>query len=145
MITKRGIDVDYLSISYCAASSTFWLEGDRGNYLVSDPTRLQFLCTALHQKWCYCQACLIFQQAALLDPGFCIASYIPVQGFSFTQNSGHCVIKILKDLIISKLQDNFCINLCEFHMPFIHMKPKCPVTKFDQWKPWMYIYNIIYI
>ena len=57
------------------------------------------------------------------------------QGFLFTQISGHSLIKILEVLAISKLQDNFCIYLCEFYMPFMHMRPKCPCTKFEQQKP----------
>ena len=59
-----------------------------------------------------------------------------LQGFLFTQISGHSPIKILKILNISKLQDNFHIYLCEFHMPFMRMRSKCPVTKFGQQKPW---------
>ena len=53
----------------------------------------------------------------------------------FTQISGHSPIKILKVLNISKLQDNFSIYWCEFCMPLIHMRSKCPVTKFGQQKP----------
>ena len=58
-----------------------------------------------------------------------------LQGFLFTQISGHSLIKILKILTISKPQDNFSTHLCEFYMLLIHMRSKCPVTKFDQQKP----------
>ena len=58
------------------------------------------------------------------------------QGFLFTQVLGHSLIKILKVLDISKLQDNFCIYWCEFYMPLVHLRSKCPVTKFGQQKPW---------
>ena len=57
------------------------------------------------------------------------------QGFLLTQISGHSPIKILEVLNISKLQDNFCIYWCEFHMPLIHMRSKFPVTKFGQQTP----------
>ena len=57
------------------------------------------------------------------------------QGFLFTQISGHSLIKILKVLNISKLQVNFCIYLCEFYMPLVRLRSKCPVTKFGQQNP----------
>ena len=60
-----------------------------------------------------------------------------LQGFLFTQISGHSPIKILKVLNISKLQDNFSIYWCGFYMPLVHLKSKCPVTKFSQQKPWV--------
>ena len=40
--------------------------------------------------------------------------------FLFTQISGHVPIKILEVLNISKLQDNFCIYWCEFHLHLIY-------------------------
>ena len=55
--------------------------------------------------------------------------------FLFTQFSGQCPIKILGVLNISELQDNVCIYWCEFHMPLIHMRSNCPITKFGQQKP----------
>ena len=57
------------------------------------------------------------------------------QGFLFTQISGHSLIKILKVLNISKLQDNFCIYWCEFYMLLVRLRSKCPVIKFGQQKP----------
>ena len=59
-----------------------------------------------------------------------------MQGFLFTQISGHSPIKILKVRNILKLQDNFSIYWCWFYMPLVHLKSKCPVTKFSQQKPW---------
>ena len=55
--------------------------------------------------------------------------------FLLTQISGHSPIKILEVPNISNLQDNFCIYWCEFCMPLMHMRSKCPVTKFGQPKP----------
>ena len=48
------------------------------------------------------------------------------------------VWQILEVLTISKLQNNFCIHICEFYMPFIYMRPKCLATKFVQQKPCRY-------
>ena len=53
---------------------------------------------------------------------------IQTQGFLFTQISGHSPIKMLEVLNNSELQDNFLIYI--FHMSLIHMKSKCPATKF---------------
>ena len=57
------------------------------------------------------------------------------QGLLFTQISGHSPIKILKVLNILKLQDNFSVHWYEFFTPLVHLRPKCPVTKFGQQNP----------
>ena len=62
-----------------------------------------------------------------------------IQGFLFTQISGHSPIKIMEVLNIFQLQDNFSIYWYEFFMPLVHLRPKCPVTKFGQQKPCWYI------
>ena len=62
-----------------------------------------------------------------------------IQGFIFTQISGHRydnLIKILEVLNFSEIQDHFCRYWCEFRMPLIQKRSKCPVTIFGQQKPW---------
>ena len=66
------------------------------------------------------------------------ASMKSQHGFTgISQISGHSPIKILKVQNISKLQDNFCIYQCELYMPFVHLRSKCPETKFVQEKTWV--------
>ena len=68
-------------------------------------------------------------------------SFTKLQGFLFTQISGHSPIKILKIRNISKLQGNFSIYWCWFYMPLVHLKWKCPGTKFSQQKSWDGVIN----
>ena len=60
-----------------------------------------------------------------------------LQGFLFTQIIGHSPIKILKVLNIFKLQDNMYVCFCEFYMPLVQLRSKCPVAKLGrQHGPW---------
>ena len=43
------------------------------------------------------------------------------QGYISTQIWGHRPIKIVEVMNISKLQDNYSIYRCEFHMPLIYV------------------------
>ena len=68
----------------------------------------------------------------LLSTGLVCPVHRLQKGFLFTQISGHDPIKILIALTISKPQDNLSTYLCEFHMLLIHVRSKCPVTKFNK-------------
>ena len=69
-----------------------------------------------------------------------------IQGFYWPKFQDVVWFNILNVLNVSKLRDNFYVHIyiywCVFHMPLIHMKSKCPVTKFDQQKPWDFLVEV---
>ena len=113
-----------LCYHWCAVKRPNWPAGTHrimwwvtGRFSIDDQSNS-------NQRWFKC------------DTQICVGSLTHTQqGFLFTQISGHSPIKILKVRNISKLQDNFSIYWCWFYMPLVHLKSKCPVTKFSHQKP----------